>query len=186
MTFAMGGCLLKDSARPYLRHPALIILSLCLLIGCMLTIMFNVELRRKVPHNYILLGLFTFGEAFAFAGLTSKMEPQAVVSAIMALAVITGSIFAATWNMKDCDGFARQALKWTLVACIVQIIMLFFMIFIGPFVMKDNEWTFWMSIIMIGLASVYLFWDLCYVIIPDIANKDDYVFAALRLYLDIA
>ena len=51
---------------------------------------------------------------------------------------------------------------------------------------KDRQWTIWLSVAMIILSCIYLAWDLLYVIVPEIANKDDYIFAALRLYMDIA
>ena len=186
MSFAMAGSLLQDKVRPYFRHPLFIIFVLAGVIGCGFTIIFGVELRRKVPHNYFLLGGFTLAESLCFCALTSRMEPQAVVGAIMGLAVITTCIYIFTWNMKDCRNFQRQALKAVGTAVIIQLSLNFALIFMHFFVYKDREWMIWFSIAMIVLACFYLVWDLLYVIVPGIANKDDYIFAALQLYLDLA
>ena len=75
MAFAFAGSLLGDKVRPVMRHPIIIVLVLAGLIGCGFTIIFAVELRRKVPTNYYLLAGFTFAEAMCFCALTSRMEP---------------------------------------------------------------------------------------------------------------
>ena len=103
------------------------------MIACILTIAFNVEWRRTVPYNYLLLAGVTIGEAFLFAGLTSRMDVQSVLTAIMALAIMCTGIFAATWNMKDCEGFPRQAAKWTGIAATFQIFLIFIMFFMHVF-----------------------------------------------------
>ena len=99
---AVGGALMKEDMQKYQRNPALVLLSIGLIIGCALTIMINIPARRTVPYNYMLLFGLTLGEAFAFAGLTSRMDVQAVLCAIGALAMICSALFLAVWNMKDC------------------------------------------------------------------------------------
>ena len=155
--------------------------SVIAIIGCALTILWNVEMRRTVPYNYMLLAGLTAGEAFMFCSLTSKlqMDVQAVLTAIMALAILSCGIFAATWNMKDWEGFPRQAAKWTIIASTFQIFLILGMFMMHIFVAKGNEWQIGFAVLFILLGSVYLVWDLCYVIVPGIASKDDYALAAL-------
>ena len=186
MLAAIGGALFKDSVRGTERNPALILIAFGMIMGCALTILWNVQMRRTVPYNYMLLAGLTFGEAFFFAGLTSRMDIQSVLTAIMALAILTSGIFAATWNMKDCEGFARNAAKWTIIASTFQIFLILFMFMMHIFVARDNEWQIAMAVALIIFGSIYLVWDLCFIIIPGIADKDDYAFAALALYLDLA
>ena len=91
------------------------------------------EARRKVPKNYILLGIFTFCEGFFFAGLTSRMDIQAVLMASSALAVITSSLFVMVWNLKDFELFHRVVLKCTIFAIFFQLGLLLVMIYVGIF-----------------------------------------------------
>ena len=117
MIAAIAGAVMKD-ARMIERHPFIGLFTAIMMIACIMTILWNVEMRRTVPKNYFLLAGVTIGEAFFFCGLTGRlqMDVQAVLNAIMALAILSSGIFAATWNMKDCEGFPRQAAKYTILA----------------------------------------------------------------------
>ena len=185
MLAAIGGAVMKDT-RMMERNPLLVLVSIALVIGCAMTIFFSVEYRRTVPYNYMLLAGLTLGEAFMFAGLTSRMDVQSVLTAIMALAILTSGIFAATWNMKDCEGFPRQAAKYTIIASTFQVFLILGMFMMHVFVAKGNEWQIVFAVMLIICGSIYLVWDLCYIIVPGIADKDDYALAAVLLYLDIA
>ena len=135
MFAAIAGAVIKD-AKMMERHPFMALFSIIAVIGCALTILWNVELRRTVPYNYWLLAGLTVGEAFLFCSLTSRlqMDVQAVLCAIMALAILSAGIFAATWNMKDCEGFPRQAAKWTIIASTFQIFLILGMFMMHIFV----------------------------------------------------
>ena len=134
----------------------------------------------------MLLGGLTFAEAFFFAGLTSRMDVQSVITAIMALAFMATGAFAATWNMKDCQGFPRNAMKWAIVASTIQLFLILAMMMMHVFVAKDNWWQIIMAVTLIIFGTIYLVADLCFVIIPGMLDKDDYALAALILYLDLA
>jgi len=98
MASAIGGSILRNSIGETVRHPVPIILSLVLLVVMAFTIMWGSDIRKKVPQNYIILGFFTLAEAFLFAGLTSRMDTQSVISAIVALFFITSTLFIVTWR----------------------------------------------------------------------------------------
>ena len=76
MSFTMAGAhFLKDSVRPQFRSMLFFVIVVSILIASGFTIMFGVKIRREVPKNYLLLGVFTFAEASSFASLTSKLDP---------------------------------------------------------------------------------------------------------------
>ena len=72
--FAIGGAVLKNQIGHFVRHPAVILISLLGVIGFSMWLVLSKDMRHSVPGNYIVLGLFTLCEAMLFAGLTSRME----------------------------------------------------------------------------------------------------------------
>ena len=95
MSFAIIGAVFKPA---FVKNPIVLLLALIAVIVGAMMIMWGTDIRKKVPHNYAILIGFTLGEALFFCGLTAKMDPQAVVSAIVALFSITGTLFVVTWN----------------------------------------------------------------------------------------
>ena len=64
--------------------------------------------------------------------------------------------------------------------------LIFVAIFMGMFRFKDQWFGIFFSVCIIICGCIYLCFDLLLVIIPDIMDKDEYILAALRLYLDVA
>ena len=60
------------------------------------------------------------------------------------------------------------------------------MIYMGIFRYRGEEIQFYLSIFLVILGCVYLTFDLLIIIMPGIINPDDYILAALMLYMDIA
>ncbi|CAG8526428.1 8779_t:CDS:2 [Paraglomus occultum] len=132
--------------------------------------------RRSYPANYILLGLFTFAEAYSI-GVTVTFYSQVLV--LQAL-IITFSIFVALtlftlqtqWDFSGMFPFLYGALWLVVILGFVQIFI--------PF----NK-TFDL-ILATGIAIVF-----CGYIIFDTYNlmhrlsPEEYVMAAVELYLDI-
>jgi len=82
---------------------------------------------RKVPNNYILLGMFTFCEAYIVAFISSVYDPIIVLTAaFMTAGVVTGlTIYA--WKTKT-DFTILGACFWTLGAGLLMF-AIFAMIF---------------------------------------------------------
>ena len=109
------------------------------LIASSIWLVLSEEARRSVPKNYILLGVFTFCEGFFFAGLTSRMDIQAVLMASSALAVITSSLFVMVWNLKDFELFHRAVLKCMFYSIFFQLGLLVLMIYMGIYRYSGEE-----------------------------------------------
>ena len=60
------------------------------------------------------------------------------------------------------------------------------MMWMGIFRYKGEEMQFYLSLALVILGCVYLTFDLLIIIMPGVVNKDDYILAALMLYMDIA
>ena len=137
-TFALGGAVLKKSMGHFFRHPAVILISLLGVIGFSLWLFLSKDTRKSVPGNYIILGLFTLCEGMLFAGLTSRMETQAVLSAIMALAVICTTLYIVVYMCQDCVMFHRAVAKGMGIAIVVQLGLICLMVFMGLFKFKGQ------------------------------------------------
>jgi len=148
------------------------IISVCL-ISC------NRELARKVPTNYILLFCVTLAESILSAGAAVSFPPEIVITAIVLTIATSFGIICYTLKSKRDLSYCGM----TLFALISQ--LLFFgilnLIFRSNFL--HMVYTF-LSTIMFGL---YLVYD-----VQLISGKfgreysiDDYIFAAMELYIDI-
>lgn len=138
------------------------------------------SVRRKTPLNFIFLFLFTVAESFLLGMVAGQYEANEVLMAVgITAAVALGlTLFAlqTKWDFTMCGG--------VLVACLVVFIIFGFVaIFVAGSVIH-------MVYASLGalLFSVYLVYDTQlmmggshkYSISPE-----EYIFAALNLYLDI-
>ena len=161
-------------------HPELFIISLVLVFVTMIAMACCGDVRRKAPTNFILLGVFTIAESFMLGCTSSTYNPDAVLMAVgITTAVCLGlTLFAfqTKWDFTMCGGFLFVA---------VIILLLFGII----------SMFFYNKIVILVYASlgalifsIYLVYDTQmmmggkhkYSISPE-----EYIFAALNLYLDI-
>uniref|UniRef100_G1Q1M5 Transmembrane BAX inhibitor motif containing 1 n=1 Tax=Myotis lucifugus TaxID=59463 RepID=G1Q1M5_MYOLU len=138
------------------------------------------DLRRQVPANYILLGLFTFLQGLMLGAVSVFYEVDEVLWAIGATALVTLSLTL----------FALQTkLDFTLlngvlfVALVVLLIYGIILIFIR---------SYWLHLLYAALGTVlfslYLVMDVQLLVGGSHHVKldpEEYVFAALNIYLDI-
>ena len=103
--------MLKERIAHVVRHPLVFLLMLAGVIGFSMWLVLSTETRRTSPKNYIILGCFTFCEGMLFAGLTSRMDIQAVLMAASALAVLTTSLYVMVLYLKDFEFFHRAVAK---------------------------------------------------------------------------
>ena len=82
------------------------------------------------------------------------------------------------------DQLIRNMVAYVSVALVIDLIMLIvILVLYNP---KDAAIVTAISLVMVVIASGYIVFDLLFVIVPGIEDKDDYILGALRLYLDIA
>ena len=148
------------------------ILSVCV-ISC------NRELARKVPTNYILLFCVTLSESILSAAAAINYPLEIVITAI--LLTIAASIGIICYTLKTKRDLSYCGM--TLFALISQLFFFGFLNLIFRSNFLNLVYTF-LSAVMFGL---YLVYD-----VQLISGKfgreysvDDYIFAAMELYIDI-
>lgn len=134
---------------------------------------------RKVPLNFGLLGLFTLTEAYMVSCVTSIYDPLTVfIAAVLTASIVVAlTIYACTTktDFTVCGGLLFTALMALIIASIFSI---FFQNRIVQIVI---------SAVSVIVFSIYLIYD-TQLIIGNGELKltvDDYIFAAMNLYLDI-
>uniref|UniRef100_A0AAY4CJD7 Uncharacterized protein n=1 Tax=Denticeps clupeoides TaxID=299321 RepID=A0AAY4CJD7_9TELE len=138
------------------------------------------DIRRKVPFNYILLGLFTVVEGFMLGSVTVFYQVDAVFWAVGATAFVSFalSVFAmqTKWDFTAARG-VMWVICWTLfsfaILCAIlrsQVLMCFIWMKIGSYsycyLVMDTQ-------MMLGGKHRYSI------------SPEEYIFAALNLYLDV-
>lgn len=161
-------------------HPELFWISLGVMIVTIIAMSCCGSVRRKAPMNFIFLGLFTVAQSFLLALSSSRYNQNEV---LMAVGITAGVCLGLTL-------FAFQT-KWdfTVMGGVLFVAVLILMVF-GIVAIFFPGRT--MSLVYASLGalifSVYLIYDTQlmmggkhkYSISPE-----EYIFAALNLYLDI-
>uniref|UniRef100_A0A336MQ13 CSON015136 protein n=1 Tax=Culicoides sonorensis TaxID=179676 RepID=A0A336MQ13_CULSO len=161
-------------------HPELFWIALVVMIVTLISMACCTNVRRKTPMNFIFLFLFTIAESFLLGIVSSVYDVDAV---LMAIGFTAGICLALTL-------FAFQT-KWDFTAmggvlCAATFALLFLGIFALIFPGKILQLVY--GSLGAVLFSVYLVYDTQlmmggkhkYSISPE-----EYIFAALNLYLDI-
>lgn len=159
----------------------LYIVALVVLLVCMLAMACCEGVRRKSPMNYIFLGVFTIAEAFMLGTMVAKFDAESILIAVGACAAVSLALtlfaFQTKWDFTACGGM-MCALVVVLFICGIVMIFVpyskYAMIGYGAlgavvfslFIVYDTQ-------LMLGGKHKYTL------------DPEEYVFAALNLYLDI-
>ncbi len=162
----------------YLKNAWLV--YVCAIIGLIIMIIFACfkTTVRKFPLNYILLLIWTLCEAVITSEIAAQYNYKTVITAIgILLGIVIGlTIFASITKI--------DFTKFGMALCICLIGFCLF----GLFGFLFGEWLNCLyCVIGVILFSAYLIYD-TQLILGEFGRKysiDDYVFAALALYLDI-
>ena len=166
------------------KSPTVQILSIVGYLAGMITLFCSKPIRRSVPLNYILLLVVTVSLASMIAGVAAEFKALSVITAIMACCISTAGLFVAAMFTSTRINVMRNLVFGLVAAAILNLIVLLMMIFTMR--MNDPGLVFAISLIMVVVVGIYIIFDLLQIIIPGIVDKDDYIFAALQLYIDIA
>ncbi|XP_046846013.1 protein lifeguard 1-like [Xenia sp. Carnegie-2017] len=138
------------------------------------------NLRRKYPHNVILLSLFTLCEGFLLGSAASRYDADAV---LMAAGITTGVVLAITlFSFQTKYDFTMMG-GMLFVALIVLLLFGFLTIFFHSQIVN-------LVYASLGalIFSLYLVYD-TQIMMGDgkqySLSPEEYIFAALNLYLDI-
>ena len=150
------------------------VISLIILYAAVYT-----KLGRKVPINYIMLFAFTIFESYVVAFVGARYEPSTVLLAagLTTVMVVALSIYAACTktDFTKCGGF----LMICLVVLITGGIVAFFF--------RNKILNLVLSVVGVIIFGIYLIFDI-QLLLGNKKNKfskDDYVLAALMIYIDI-
>ena len=148
------------------------IISVCL-ISC------NRELARKVPTNYILLFCMTFAESILSAAAAIKYPLEIVIAAI--ILTIAASVGIIGYTLKT-----KRDLSYCGMILFVLISQLLFFGFLN-LIFRSNFLNLVYTLLSAIVFGLYLVYD-----VQLISGKfgreysvDDYIFAAMELYIDI-
>lgn len=137
-------------------------------------------MARKVPLNFILLGIFTLLEAFVFAHICSFYDAQScIVAAGMTAGVTVALTLYAVFTKTDFTVCGQLMC----VLCAVAFLLSLFTMFMHV----SNTMNMMMSGFFCVIYGLYLIFDTQMVV----GNRkygismDDYVIGAMIIYLDI-
>ena len=131
----------------------------------------------KVPLNYLLLGIFTLGEALAVASLTANVDPMSVNLAITLFLMLTVCLFLASMFMKNSSNYVLTMGSAMIVGCVAQLILV-------PLMFTGNQW----SILIVSLLATLIYGSYVITDLNLIATEisiDDYILGAMTLYIDL-
>ena len=87
---AIIGIFTLESVKAYSHvHPELWILAMVIMFVSLITLACCEGVRRKTPHNFIFLGLFTLAEGFMLGTVTARYRADEVLMAVGVCAAIT-------------------------------------------------------------------------------------------------
>ena len=163
--------------RFYKQHIYIFFICIVLSIFLIITLVCFQEVAKRVPTNYILLGLFTFCEAYMIATLCSFYAPNIVIMAGSMTAAITLGLTCYACTTKTDFTFLGGFLFCALILLFcLGIFSIFF-----PFLHTLY------CVIGVLVFSLYLIYDTQLIMgkFGESFEIDDYIIAALMVYLDI-
>lgn len=162
------------------NNPALWIISLVVMFVTLIAITCCEGVRRKSPMNFILLGLFTLAESFMLGCMASRFNSQEVILAVGVTAgvclALTLFAFQTKWDFTTCTGFLFVAV----------VVLFFFGIF--AIIFHNRILTLVYASLGALIFSFYLVYDTQLMMGGKhkySLSPEEYIFAALSLYLDI-
>ncbi|KAI8120411.1 Protein lifeguard 1 [Lucilia cuprina] len=172
---------LNEELQDYVtEQPHLLLIAFIVTFVTMITLACCPQVRRKMPANYICLAIFTLAKGFLLGVVSSIYDPMTVLTAVGITAAVCFALtlFAmqTKWDFTVMGGFL-------LVVLVMFLIFSLFMFFFQTHVMK----LIYCSLGVL-IFSLYLLYDTQLMLGGKhqySVSPDEYVFAALNLYLDI-
>jgi len=157
----------------------LLILSIVGFITTLYTLGCYKDVARRVPLNYSLLALFTMCFSYLASFTTVQYDPQLVLaSGLLTAGMTLGLTLYAIMTKEDFSGCL--AFLWALVLSFLVSCLL--AIFISNKILQIL-----LCFLVISILSIYIIYDTQLIVGQRSAELliDDYVFAAMMLYIDI-
>lgn len=162
------------------QHPGMFWVAFLVMFGTLIAISCCGELRRKAPANMIFLGLFTFAESFLVSMVAASYSSEEVMLAFGITAAVclglTLFAFQTKWDFTMMGGILFTAM---IILCLFGLIAIF---------IPGKTVQLIYSSLGALLFSVYLVYDTQIMMGGKhkfSISPEEYVFAALCLYLDV-
>ena len=178
-TFAMVSCAIFSTAyrQFYANSLLLMILAFAGLIASSIAL-YCTYLARKVPHNYLLLALFTLCEGYLLSFVGFYRRDVILTAAVLTLAVVVGlTIYACT---TETDMTLQGGLLFIVGAIFGGLVL------VGLFV-RSSFFTALLASLGCFFFGLYLVYDVQLILgtKSERYSLDDYIVAALSLYVDV-
>ena len=162
-----------------LTSKTMLIVTFFIFFTCLLAPIFSPNIYRTVPTNYIVLTLFSLSFGWWIAAYTILYTKTSVLFVLCLTAVTVASLTCyAMYTKKDYTGLGNFLFTALIVLIVASILEIFFPI---PLL---RLLVIYFSLM---IFSIYLIYDV-QLVIGDRRKKfseDDYILAALNIYLDI-
>lgn len=162
------------------KHPETWIIALVLTFVLMIALACCENLRRSSPINFIMLGLFTLCQSFVLGCTASRYDSEAVIMAVGITAAVclglTLFAFQTKWDFTVMGGILFVAV---IVLLLFGIIAIFF---------PGRTMTLVYASVGALIFCVYLIYDTQLMMGGEhkySISPEEYIFAALNLYMDI-
>lgn len=156
---------------------ALVLPSFIAGIICSLILSFSRETARKVPHNYILLGVFTLSESIMVNTILYQYSLETISNAFLLTALLVGAIAYAAKNAN----YDMTNSRFFVYATMLHLAI----VLLSAFIMRIDHIL--MAYISAAMFCGYLYFDL-QLLMGDktrMFSVDDYVSASINIYIDI-
>ena len=118
------------------------------------------------------------------ASFAANLTELSVVTAIMGCCLSTAGLFVAALYTSTRAHMIRNLTTGLIIAMVLDLVVL--LIMLSSMKSQDKTLVFTISLIMCATSGIFIIFDLLYIILPGVADLDDYILASLNLYLDIA
>lgn len=177
--FVYFGCVSKGYKTWMIHNIWCLYLLLVVSLVSLYALVYVRSLARTVPVNFILLTIFTLAEGYLVSATTIQYDPQTVLNA----ALLTMSIVVAltVYAFKtETDFTLYGGILYVVLSSVVMASLL-------SFFFPSSLFRTIISVVSVILFSFYLIYDTQLILGKGELRLtvDDYIFAAMNLYLDI-
>eukprot|EP01134_Creolimax_fragrantissima_P006327 CFRG6327T1 len=155
-------------------------IAFAITIGLIVVMSCYEDARRRSPYNYLFLGAFTLAESYIMGVITTTYEADQVLLALGITMVLVVGLTAFAFQTK----YDFTMLNGILFSCLIALIIFGFL---NMFIRNRVADLIYSSLGAL-LFSVYIIYDTQKIIGGEhklSISPEEYVFAALALYLDI-
>merc|ERR1719370_2275928 len=176
---AIIGVFTVESVKLYARqHQEMWWIALVIMIVSLISLACCPGVRRKTPHNFVFLGLFTVAEGFLLGAVTSTYDANEVLMAVGVCAAITLALTIFAFQTK---------VDFTAMGGVLIAVLMVFVL-IALFLPQSRTLKLVYASIGAIIFSLYIIYDTQLMVGGShkySLSPEEYVFAALNLYLDI-